>query len=101
MTRLGFSLTAEAMDSDAVPEANQLAWELEIAKKSLHDTPEGEAVVVHRVADSKNAPEGARVYYLRSPAHSNAIAVSHSDTLGHYTQKPWLIIGRNAEEYWA
>src|SRR5699024_1094121 len=101
MAQLGYSLTAETMDSTATPDANQLAWELDAARSTLHDTPEGHAVVVHRVEQAHDGPEGAQVYFFASQTRSSAIAISHSDDPGEYTRKPWLVIGRNAEEYWA
>lgn len=101
MSRLGYSLTAEPMESTAATDASQIAWELDVARKSLHETPEGHAVIVHRVGEAMDGPEGAQVYYFASKEHSSAIAITHSGASDQSSRKPWLVIGRNAEGYWA
>ena len=101
MTRIGYDLKTVVVGTDIASDASALPWELEALKDYLHEAPEGKLIAVHQVASPAAAPRDSQLYFMGSGGASDAIAISHADTIQAGIRTQWLIIGSNAEEYWA
>lgn len=101
MTRIGYDLKTDVVGTDTASDATTPPWELEALNDYLHEAPEGQLITVHQVTSHATAPRDSQLYFMGDAGASEAIAISHSESLQENSTTQWLIIGRNAEEYWA